>query len=108
MGLTRGSTAAHIARAVVASMAYQTRDVMEAMLADAGVPLRAMRVDGGAAGNDALMQFQADQLGVPGERPRVRGTPAPGAANLGGHPPGVVGGGGGGTAAWGRGPEVSA
>jgi glycerol kinase len=84
MGLTRGSTAAHIARAVVASMAYQTRDVMEAMLADAGVPLRAMRVDGGAAVNDALMQFQADQLGVPVQRPRVRETTALGAAYLAG------------------------
>jgi glycerol kinase len=84
MGLTRGSTAAHIARAVVASMAYQTRDVMEAMIADAGVPLRAMRVDGGAAVNDALMQFQADQLGVPVQRPRVRETTALGAAYLAG------------------------
>lgn len=84
LGLTRGSTAAHIARAVIASMAYQTRDVMEAMLADSSMALQAMRVDGGAAGNDLLMQFQADQLGVPVQRPRVRETTALGAAYLAG------------------------
>jgi glycerol kinase len=84
LGLTRGTTAAHIARAVVASMAYQTRDVLEAMLADSSVPLQALRVDGGAAANDLLMQFQADQLGVPVQRPRVRETTALGAAYLAG------------------------
>ena len=84
LGLTRGATAAHVARATIASMAYQTRDVMEAMLADSGVALQAMRVDGGAAVNDALMQFQADQLGVPVQRPRIRETTALGAAYLAG------------------------
>ncbi|MGH2514038.1 MAG: glycerol kinase GlpK [Ktedonobacterales bacterium] len=84
LGLTRGATAAHIARAVIESMAYQTRDVLEAMLADSGVALSALRVDGGAAANDLLMQFQADQLGVPVQRPRVRETTALGAAYLAG------------------------
>jgi glycerol kinase len=84
LGITRGTTAAHIARAVIASMAYQTRDVVEAMQADSGLPLQAMRVDGGAAGNDLLMQFQADQLGVLVQRPRVRETTALGAAYLAG------------------------
>lgn len=84
LGVTRGTTAAHIARAVVAAMAYQTRDVLEAMQADAEAPLLALRVDGGAAVNDQLMQFQADQLGVPVQRPRVRETTALGAAYLAG------------------------
>jgi glycerol kinase len=84
LGLTRGSTAAHVARAVIASMAYQTRDVLEAMLADSGVALQALRVDGGAAANNLLMQFQADQLGVPVQRPRVSETTALGAAYLAG------------------------
>ncbi|MGZ3582656.1 MAG: glycerol kinase GlpK [Ktedonobacterales bacterium] len=84
LGVTRGTTAAHIARAVVAAMAYQTRDVLEAMQADAAAPLLALRVDGGAAVNDQLMQFQADQLGVPVQRPRVRETTALGAAYLAG------------------------
>jgi glycerol kinase len=84
LGLTRGATAAHIARAVLHAMAYQTRDVMEAMLADSGLSLSALRVDGGAAANDLLMQFQADQLGVPVQRPRVRETTALGAAYLAG------------------------
>jgi glycerol kinase len=84
LGVTRGTTAAHIARAVVAAMAYQTRDVLEAMQADAEAPLLALRVDGGAAINDQLMQFQADQLGVPVQRPRVRETTALGAAYLAG------------------------
>src|SRR5262249_4767944 len=84
LGITRGTTAAHIARAVLASMAYQTRDVMEAMSADAGLALQGLRVDGGAAVNDQLMQFQADQLGVPVQRPRVGETTALGAAYLAG------------------------
>jgi glycerol kinase len=84
LGLTRGVTAAHVARAVLHAMAYQTRDVMEAMLADSGLSLSALRVDGGAAANDLLMQFQADQLGVPVQRPRVRETTALGAAYLAG------------------------
>jgi glycerol kinase len=84
LGLTRGSTGAHVARAVLESMAYQTRDVLQAMLADANVPLRELRVDGGAVGNDLLMQFQADILGVPVVRPVVRETTALGAAYLAG------------------------
>jgi glycerol kinase len=89
LGLTRGSTAAHVARATIAAMAYQTRDVMEAMLADSEVALHAMRVDGGAAVNDMLMQFQADQLGVPVQRPRIHETTALGAAYLAGLAVGV-------------------
>ena len=84
LGLTRGTTSAHIARATVESMAYQTRDVLDAMRADAGLHLRTLRVDGGAAVNDALMQFQADILGQPVERPRVNETTALGAAYLAG------------------------
>lgn len=84
LGLTRGATAAHIARATLDAIAYQTRDVMEAMAADAGAPLTSLRVDGGASANDLLMQFQADQLGAPVQRPRVRETTALGAAYLAG------------------------
>ncbi len=84
LGITRGTTAAHIARATVESLAYQTRDVLDAMRADAGLGLRTLRVDGGAAVNDLLMQFQADILGVPVERPTVTETTALGAAYLAG------------------------
>jgi glycerol kinase len=84
VGLTRGSTAAHVARAAVDAMAYQTRDVVEAMIADGAAPLGELRVDGGAAGNDRLLQFQADLLGVPVARPRVTETTALGAAYLAG------------------------
>ncbi len=84
IGLTRGSTMAHIARATLESMAYQTRDVLEAMTADSGVTLKALRVDGGAVVNNLLMQFQADILGVPVERPKVAETTALGAAYLAG------------------------
>ena len=84
VGITRGTTAAHIARATVASMAYQTRDVLDAMRNDATMTLRTLRVDGGAAVNDLLMQFQADILNVPVERPRVTETTALGAAYLAG------------------------
>jgi len=84
IGLTRGSTAGHIARAAVESMAYQTADVLDAMRADSGIPLAELRVDGGAARNNALMQFQADLLGVPVVRPRITETTALGAAFLAG------------------------
>ncbi|MFI5261825.1 MAG: glycerol kinase GlpK [Candidatus Limnocylindrales bacterium] len=84
VGLTRGSTGAHIARATVDAIAYQTRDVVEAMIADAGAPLAELRVDGGAAANDRLLQFQADLLRVPVARPRVAETTALGAAYLAG------------------------
>lgn len=83
-GLTRGSTVGHIARATLESMCYQTRDVLEAMLADSHVNLKALRVDGGAVVNNLLMQFQADILGVPVQRPKVAETTALGAAYLAG------------------------
>jgi glycerol kinase len=84
LGLTRGAGAAHIARAALESIAYQTADVLEAMEADSGIVLAEMRVDGGAARNDMLMQFQADLLGVPVVRPMVTETTALGAAYLAG------------------------
>jgi len=84
LGITRGTTAAHLARAALDSMAYQTRDLLEAMHKDAGVELDRLRVDGGASVNDGLMQFQADVLGVSVERPVVAETTALGAAYLAG------------------------
>ena len=84
VGLTRGSTAAHIARAALESIAYQTSDVLRAMASDSGLEIPELRVDGGATANDLLMQFQADLLGVPVVRPRVTETTALGAAYLAG------------------------
>jgi glycerol kinase len=84
VGLTRGSGRAQIVRATLESIAYQTRDVLEAMHADSGLELQALRVDGGAVRNDFLMQFQADILGVPVQRPAVTETTALGAAYLAG------------------------
>jgi glycerol kinase len=84
LGLTRGVTRAHLVRATLESLAFQTRDLMDAMAADAGAPLGELRVDGGAAANDFLMQFQADLLGVPVERPSLVETTAVGAAQLAG------------------------
>ena len=83
VGVTRGTTAAHLARAALEATAYQTRDVVEAMTADAGVELPLLRVDGGGAANDFLMQFQADVLGVPIQRAAAE-TTALGAAYLAG------------------------
>ena len=83
-GLTRGATAAHIARAALEGIAYQTADVLHAMERDARIRLAELRVDGGAARNDMLMQFQADLLGVPVVRPRITETTALGAAYLAG------------------------
>jgi glycerol kinase len=83
-GLTRGSTAGHIARATLESIAYQTRDVVEAMTADSGLALAGLRADGGAAQNRLLMQFQADILGAPVEVPTITETTALGAAYLAG------------------------
>ncbi|HEU5478640.1 MAG TPA: FGGY-family carbohydrate kinase, partial [Candidatus Tumulicola sp.] len=83
-GLTRGSTAGHIARAALESIAFQSADVLDAMQKDAGIALTELRVDGGAAANDLLMQFQADILGVPVARPTVLETTALGAAYLAG------------------------
>jgi len=83
-GLTRGTTAGHLARAAVESIAYQVADLLDAMRKDSGDPVQELRVDGGAAANDALMQFQADILGVPVVRPAVTETTALGAAYLAG------------------------
>jgi len=84
VGLTRGSTAAHIARAALESIAFQTAEVMHAMEADSGIRLKELRVDGGASRNNLLMQFQADVLGIPVIRPAVSETTAWGAAALAG------------------------
>lgn len=80
VGMTRYVTRAHIARAALEATAYQTRDVMDAMLADSGVALKALKVDGGMTANDLLMQFQADILNTPVVRPQVPETTALGAA----------------------------
>ena len=92
VGLTRGTTAAHLARAALESVAFQVADVLEAMAADSGVELAELRVDGGAARNDLLLQLQADLLGVPIVRPAVTETTALGAAYLAGLGVGVWGG----------------
>ena len=84
LGITRGTTAGHIARAAVEAMAYQTCDLVDAMQKDAGMPLSNLRVDGGASINNQLMQFQADLLGVSIRRPVVAETTALGAAYLAG------------------------
>jgi glycerol kinase len=84
VGLTRGSGREEIVRATLEAIAYQTRDVLEAMRADSGLTLPALRVDGGAVRNDFLMQFQADILNVPVQRPMVTETTALGAAYLAG------------------------
>ncbi|BFR48196.1 glycerol kinase GlpK [Nitratidesulfovibrio sp. HK-II] len=84
VGITRGSTKAHIARAALESIALQTLDIMDCMQKDAGIKLAALRADGGATRNNLLMQFQADVLGVPVERPKVTETTALGAAYLAG------------------------
>jgi glycerol kinase len=84
LGLTRDSRVEHIARAAVDAMAYQTRDVLEVMQDEAGLRLPHLKVDGGAAANAMLLQFQADQLGVPVRRPVVSETTALGAAYLAG------------------------
>jgi glycerol kinase len=84
IGITRGTTQGHIARAVLESIGYQTRDVIEAMQRDSGITLQELRCDGGASVNGVLMQFQADILGVPVEVPRIVETTALGAAYLAG------------------------
>lgn len=83
-GLTRGSTDAHIARAALQSIAFQTADVLHAMQADAGIPIRALRVDGGATANQLLMQFQSDVLQTTVVRPAITETTALGAAYMAG------------------------
>ena len=84
IGLTRGATAAHIARAALESIAFQSADLLDAMQADAGVRLAELRVDGGAARNDFMMQFQSDLIGAPVVRPKITETTALGAAYLAG------------------------
>ena len=83
-GITRGTTAAHLARAAVDSMAFQTRDLLDAMQNDSGIQLAELKVDGGASVNDGLMQFQADLLDVRVVRPKISQTTALGAAYLAG------------------------
>jgi glycerol kinase len=83
-GLTRGATGGHLARAALESIAYQVADVLDAMRADASMKITSLRVDGGAATNNLLMQFQADLLGVPVVRPKIFETTALGAAFLAG------------------------
>ncbi len=84
VGLTRGTTAGHIARAALEGIAFQVADVLEVMREDSGIPVNELRVDGGASANDLLMQFQADTLRVPVVRPKVLETTALGAACLAG------------------------
>jgi glycerol kinase len=88
-GLTRGSNAGHVARAALESIAYQVADLMDAVQSDTKTPLKELGVDGGASANDALMQFQADILGVPVVRPAMTETTALGAAFLAGLAVGV-------------------
>jgi glycerol kinase len=84
VGITRGTTAGHLARAALEAIAFQSADLLDAMRADAGRPVQELRVDGGACRSDLLMQFQADLLGVPVARPAVTETTALGAAYLAG------------------------
>ena len=89
VGITRGTTRAHLVRAAVEAMAYQTRDVVDAMVREAGVPLLALKADGGASVMDVLLQLQADLLGVPVLRPTVEETTSLGAAFLAGLATGI-------------------
>jgi glycerol kinase len=89
VGITRGSTRAHLARAVVEAMAFQTRDAVDAMCAAAGVQVQGLRVDGGASVMDFMLQMQADQLGVTVLRPQDQETTALGAAYLAGLAEGI-------------------
>jgi glycerol kinase len=89
LGLTRYTTKAHLVRATLEAICYQVRDVLEAMTDDAGVALSALKVDGGAAANNVLMQLQAAVIGTPVVRPTVRETTSLGAAYLAGLAAGV-------------------
>src|SRR5207248_10331360 len=84
VGLTRGAGRRQIVRATLESLAYQSRDVIDVMNRDSGMAIRELRVDGGGAANDFLMQFQADLLGAPVDRPAMVETTAAGAAFLAG------------------------
>lgn len=88
-GLTRGTTRAHFVRATLEALAYESRDIIDAMTLDSGIELRKLKVDGGAVSNSLLMQFQSDILGVPVEKPMVSETTALGAAYLAGLAAGV-------------------
>ncbi len=83
-GLTRGATQEHLVRAALESIAYQTKDLVEAIIKETGIPLKSLKVDGGATRNDFLMQFQADILGIPVDRPLNIETTGAGAAFLAG------------------------
>ena len=83
-GLTRGTTKNHIIRATLESLAYQTKDVLDAMQSDSGIKLNSLKVDGGAVANNLMMQFQSDILNVAVERPKITETTALGAAYLAG------------------------
>jgi glycerol kinase len=83
-GMTRGTRKEHFIRAALESLAYQTKDVLDAMAEDSGIELKSLRVDGGAVKNNFLMQFQSDMLGVPVDRPVINETTALGAAYLAG------------------------
>ncbi len=89
VGVTRGTTRAHLVRAALEAMAYSTAEVLDAMVADSGIDARELAVDGGASANDWLMQFQADVIGLPVRRPKVLETTALGAAGLAGLATGV-------------------
>jgi glycerol kinase len=89
LGLTRGSTDAHVALGTLRSLAYRSNEILGCMTADSGIPIERMRVDGGACASDLLMQFQADLLGVPVERPVVTESTAAGAAYMAGLATGV-------------------
>lgn len=89
LGITRGTTKAHLVRATLDSLCYQTKDVLSSMEADSGIKLQALKVDGGAVVNNLLMQFQSDILGVPVDRPQITETTALGAAYLAGLAAGV-------------------
>src|SRR5213076_1685637 len=84
VGITRGTTRAHLARATLEAIAFQSAELIEAMSADSGIGLTELRVDGGATASNLLMQMQADLLGVPVVRPRITETTALGAAYLAG------------------------
>jgi glycerol kinase len=84
MGITRGTTAAHIVRAALESIGFQVKDVLNAMIADTGITPKELRVDGGAVANDLMMQFQADIFGFEVTRPQILETTALGAAYLAG------------------------
>jgi glycerol kinase len=89
LGITRGTTRAHLARATLEAIAFEVRDVVDVMVSEAGLSVPELSADGGASANDLLLQLQADQLGVPVRRPRITETTGLGAAFLAGLGTGV-------------------